>query len=122
VNIQNATFGWRFFIFPGCTVMAGDGGVDDDEADGNGINCSGDTAEDDPLCTERFQDSHIAALKVVPEAWHDFTGWTVNGAQVELASTEPLFLTAMPRVWHRLRFINALMGAPSVPLRGVVRF
>ena len=79
----------------GCTVTAGDGGVDVVEAP-NGIVCSGTTAASDPLCTEQFKNSDIAALKVVPDTGYVFTGWTVNGAHITLTSAEPLLLTTMP--------------------------
>ena len=65
------------FFFAGCAVIAGDGGVDAVEADG--IACAGGMAADNPLCTEQFKNSDVAALKVVTEAGYAFTGWTVNG-------------------------------------------
>ncbi len=73
----------------GCTVLGGDGGVDDDEPDGNGIVCSSETT-DEALCTEQDANSQIVALKVAPDEGDDFTGWSVNGAQIDLASTESL--------------------------------
>ena len=72
----------------------GDGGVDAVEADG--IACAGGMAATDPRCTEQFKNSAIASLKVVPEAGYVFTGWTVNGGQITMASAETLFLTTMP--------------------------
>lgn len=62
----------------------------------NGIVCSGGTATDDPLCTEQFQNSAIAALKVVPEPGYGFNGWIVDGAHMELTSAKPLFLATRP--------------------------
>ena len=79
----------------GCTVTAGDGGVDAVEAP-NGIACSSATAANDPRCTEQFTNSAVAALKVTTEPGYVFTGWTVNGAQITLTSAEPLLLTTMP--------------------------
>lgn len=78
----------------GCTVFGGDGGVDTVESP-NGIVCSGGMAADDPLCTEQFASTMIAALKVVPEPGYTFRGWTVNGAHVQTAAA-PLFLSTMP--------------------------
>ncbi len=53
-------------------------------------------ATDDPLCTEQFQNSAIAALKVVPEPGYGFNGWIVDGAHMELTSATPLFLATKP--------------------------
>ncbi len=78
----------------GCAVLGGDGGVDDDEPNGNGIVCSSGTT-DEALCTEQDANSQIAALKVVPEPGYVFTGWAVNGAEI-WAGVAPLFLSAMP--------------------------
>ena len=94
VNVTAGAFTVNILPSAGCTVMAGDGGVDDDETEGNGIVCSGETT-DDALCTEQYANDNIAALKVVPDAGYVFTGWTVNGAQVQTVA-EPLFLTTMP--------------------------
>ena len=81
------------FFLGGCTVTAGDGGVDTIET--NGIVCSGATA-DEALCREQFQNNAVATLKVSPAPGFVFTGWTVNGAQIKTASSETLFLTTMP--------------------------
>ena len=80
----------------GCAVMAGDGGVDAAEANGNGIACSGGMAANDPLCAEQFNAADIAALKAVPEAGYGFTGWIVDGAHIQMTSAEPLFLSTRP--------------------------
>ena len=80
----------------GCTVTAGDGGVDAPEADGNGIACAGGMAATNPLCTELFKNADLATLKVAPESGFVFTGWTVNGAEIKTASANMLFLSAMP--------------------------
>lgn len=80
----------------GCTVTAGDGGVDAAETNGNGIACSGGMAADNPLCTEQFKNSDLAVLKVVPGAGFVFTGWIVNDAEIKTASVDVLFLSAMP--------------------------
>ena len=58
-------------FFMGCTVTAGDSGVDAVEAP-NGIVCSGATAATDPLCTEQYQNNAVAALKVTPPQTNAF--------------------------------------------------
>ena len=63
--------------------------------------------------TEQFENSQIASLKVVPEAGHVFTGWTVNGAQIN-ASAEPLFLTTMPVLAQTGDFITPFTGNTAV--------
>ena len=78
----------------GCAVIAGDGGVDAVEPDG--LACAGGMAATDPLCTEPFKNTAIAALKVTTEPGFVFTGWTVNGAEINTASADTLFLTTMP--------------------------
>ena len=96
VNVTAGAFTVNILPSAGCTVLAGDGGIDDAEAEGNGIVCSGGTAVDDPLCTEQYENSQIASLKVIPEEGYGFNGWIVDGAQIELTSAEPLFLATMP--------------------------
>lgn len=95
MTVKANTFTVNIVPTTGCTVIAGDGGVDDDEPDGNGIVCSSETT-DDTLCTEQYANSQIAALKIVPDPGHSFRGWTVNGAEIELASSDPLLLTTLP--------------------------
>jgi len=83
----------------GCTVTAGDGGVDNDadnDPQGNGIACAGGMAADHPLCAEQFQNKAVAALKVTTEPGYGFTGWIVDGAHIKLTSAEPLFLATRP--------------------------
>ncbi len=94
ITVTASNFTVNIVPSAGCTVTAGDGGVDDVEAP-NGIVCSGDMVADDPLCKEQFQNSAVATLKVTTEPGHAFTGWIVNDAQVKTAA-EPLFLTTMP--------------------------
>jgi len=79
----------------GCTVTAGDGGVDVAEAP-NGILCSGGMAATNPLCTEQFKNADLAVLKVALEPGYGFTGWIVDGAHIQMTSVEPLFLTTRP--------------------------
>ena len=94
LQIQPSAFTVNIIPSAGCAVIAGDGGVDAVEPDG--IACSGGMAADNPLCTEQFKNSAIASLKVVPEPGYAFTGWTVNGAEISVASSDTLFLTTMP--------------------------
>jgi len=82
----------------GCTVTAGDGGVDAAEANGNGIVCAGATAANDPLCTEQFKNNALATLKVTTEPGYGFNGWIVDGGLIKMTQAEPLFLTTMPRL------------------------
>ena len=109
VTVPDEPFTVNILPVTGCMVLAGDGGVDDAEPNGNGIVCSGGMATNNPLCTEQFQKSQVASLKVVPEPGHVFTGWTVNGAQIN-ASVEPLFLTTMPLLAQTGERITPITG------------
>ena len=79
----------------GCAVIAGDGGVDE-AVEADGIACAGGMAADNPLCTEQFKNSDVAALKVVPDPGYEFVYWEMNGGIIQQASAEPLFLSTMP--------------------------
>ena len=94
LQIQPSAFTVNIIPSAGCAVIAGDGGVDAVETDG--IACAGGMAATDPLCTEQFKNTAIAALKVTTEPGFVFTGWIVDGAHIEIASAAPLFLTTMP--------------------------
>ena len=94
-DARNMRFTVNVLPSAGCAVTAGDGGVDVVEAP-NGIVCSGGMAATDPLCTEQFKNTAIAALKVVSDPSHLFLGWIINGAEIALTYTEPLLLTTMP--------------------------
>ncbi len=96
VSVKKSAFTINVQPTAGCPVTAGDGGVDIMESP-NGIACSYGMAMNDPLCTEQFESSTIASLKVTPEPGYVFTGWTVNGAQVN-AAVRPLLLTTMPKL------------------------
>ena len=72
----------------------------------NGIACAGGMAADNPLCSEQFKNSSVAALKVVPDAGHLFAYWEMNGGIIQQASAEPLFLSAMPR-------LAGIVGVPA---------
>ena len=67
-----------------------------DAVEPDGIACAGGMTATDPLCTEPFKNTAIAALKVTTEPGFVFTGWIVDGAHIEIASADPLFLTTMP--------------------------
>jgi len=108
VPVTASTFTVNIVPSAGCTVTAGDGGVDDAEPNGNGIVCYSETT-DDALCTEQYANSQIASLKVVPESGYAFTGWTVNDAQVQTAA-EPLFLTTMPVLAANGDWLTPLTG------------
>ncbi len=67
-----------------------------DAVEADGIACAGGMAADNPLCTEQFKNSDVAALKVVTDPGYEFAYWEMNGGIIQQASAEPLFLSTMP--------------------------